>query len=207
MHWFIVLLVALLAVACAGRDFDLARRQDTAAAYHRFLRDHPRSAQAEQASQRLELARIRANPRVEAYEEFAARWPQSPLLPELRAEVEEPAFSRARALGTAAAYRAFLADFGAGSQAARAQGNLAYLEAGGFGGRPAELAEFAAAHPQSDFAAEAARTASGLEARQRSAFAGWDCCSMSLPTHPDPSAWARSSRGAPQRPSRPWGSR
>lgn len=170
MRRSIVLLVPVLALACAARDFDAARRQDTAAAYHKFLRDHPRSSRAEEARERLELARVRANPRVEGYEAFAARWPESPLLPELRALVETPAFERARALGTPEAYEAFLADFPDGALATRARGNRIYLAAAGYGGRPAALAEFAAAHPESDFAAEAARTARSLDERRRSAF-------------------------------------
>jgi len=166
----LVVVLASIALACAGRSFEAARAQDTAAAYHRYLREHPDSSHAEEARQRLEFVRIRSKPSVAAYAAFVKRWPQSPLLAELRAIVAEPAFVRARSLGTAQAYREFLEEFAESPQAQRARGNAAYLEAQGFGGRPEALAEFAARHPESDFAAEAARSAASLEARARTSF-------------------------------------
>jgi hypothetical protein len=79
-------------------------------------------------------------------------------------------FRQARARGSAAAYRDFLADFPDGRLTQRAQGNLEYLQANGFDGDAARLAEFARSRPDSDFAAEAERTASGVDVRQRTAF-------------------------------------
>jgi len=150
--------------------FEAAHAEDTAAAYHRYLREHPDSQYAEEARQRLEFVRIRSKPSVEAYEAFAKRWPQSPLLAELRVLVAEPAFVQARAWGTAQAYHEFLEEFGESPHAQRARGNAAYVEARGFGGRPEALADFAVRHAESDFAAEAARSAASLEARARSGF-------------------------------------
>lgn len=171
MRWLaLVVFVAPIALACAGRGFEAARAQDTAAAYHRYLREHPNSRYAEEARQRLEFVRIRGKPSEEAYEAFAKRWPQSPLLAELRVLVAEPAFARARARGTAEAYREFLEEFAESPQARRARGNAAYVEAQGFGGRPEALSDFAARHPESDFAAEAARSGASLQARARSGF-------------------------------------
>ena len=171
VHWLaLVALVAPIALACAGRGFEEARTEDTAAAYHRYLREHPDSQHAEEARQRLEFVRIRSKPSVEAYEAFAKRWPQSPLLAELRVLAAEPAFARARAWGTAQAYREFLEEFGESPHTQRARGNAAYVEARGFGGRPEALADFAARYAESDFAAEAARSAASLEARARSGF-------------------------------------
>jgi hypothetical protein len=166
----LVVLLASTALACAGRGFEAARAQDTAAAYHRYLREHPNSRHAEEARQRLEFVRIRSKPSEEAYDAFAKRWPQSPLLPELRVLVAEPAFARARARGTLGAYREFLEKFEESPQAKRARGNAAYVEARGFGGRPEALSDFAARHPESDFAAEAARSAASLEIRAHSGF-------------------------------------
>jgi hypothetical protein len=171
VHWLaLVVLVAPIALACAGSRFEAARAQDTAAAYHRYLREHPDSRYAEEARQRLEFVRIRSKPSVEGYQAFEKRWPQSPLLAELRVLVAEPAFAQARGRGTAQAYREFLEEFGESPYAQRARGNAAYVEARGLGGRPEALADFAARHPESDFAAEAARSAASLEARARSGF-------------------------------------
>ena len=168
----ILLLVgpALLLTACAGRAWDRARHQDTAAAYADFLREHPGSRYAQEALERSSLVRLRANPTPEAYQEFQEKYPESALLAELRAAVEERFFLRARAAGTPEAYRAYLEEFGAGAYEARARGNRVYLEAGGFDGQPAELARFAAEHPESDFAAEARRSADALEVRSQTGF-------------------------------------
>ena len=166
----LALCTATLALGCAGGGFDKARREDSAAAYHRFLRDHPSSEHADEARQRLTFVRIRSKPTAMAWDEFVAKWPGSPLLPELRPIVEQKVFERTRALGSVDAYRAFLAEFGSGASADRARGNLAYLEDEGLGSRPAALAAFAETHPQSDFAAEAARTAESFRARGSSAF-------------------------------------
>ena len=171
----LVVLLAPIALSCAGRSFDAARAEDTAAAYHRYLREHPDSRYAEQARQRLEFVRIRSKPSVETYEAFAKRWPQSPLLAELRVLVGEPAFAQARARGTAQAYREFLEKFGESPHAQRALANAAYINARGFGGRPAALADFARRYAESDFAAEAARSAASLEARARSSASSGLC--------------------------------
>lgn len=169
-HFVSVALLPLLLLACVGRSFDAARSEDTAAAYHRFLRDHPDSVYADEARQRMELVRLRSKPSVEAYDDFVKRWPGSPLLPELRAVVEEPLFERARAVGTAEAYRSFLADFERGALAERARGNLAWIESPPSPLDPQALAEFAERHPASDHAAEARRSAASLAQRSRTRF-------------------------------------
>lgn len=168
-----VLLALLLAanlLACAGRAFQRARSEDTAAAYADFLREHPGSRHAQEARERSALVRVRANPTPEAYREFLARHPESPLLSELRAIVEDAFLLRARAAGSVGAYSRFLEEFGDGSHAARARGNAAYLEASGFGGEPRALAAFASEYPASDFAAEARRSADSLELRDGTAI-------------------------------------
>ncbi len=165
-----VLLASLALAGCAGRAWEQARAEDTAAAYAQFVRDHEGSKYAQEARERSELVRIRARPTPETYQAFLESYPDSSLIPELRAIVEEDFFQRARAAGSVAAYRDFLDQFGAGRFGARARGNLAYLEARGFGGSPEALADFARAHPESDFAAEARRSSEAAARRAESAF-------------------------------------
>ena len=160
----------LLITGCVGGAFDQARHKDTAAAYHRFVRENPDSKYADEARQRLAFARIRSKPSAQAWDEFVAKWPASPLLPQLRRLVGEKVFERARARGTAEAYRDFLEQFSEGPLANRARGNLVYMEERGMGARPDALAAFAQAYPESDHAAEAQRTTESLRARGTSAF-------------------------------------
>jgi hypothetical protein len=162
----------LLALSCAStkNDWQDALRQDTPGAYHRFLRSHPDSPKTGEARERLDFAQLRKKPTAAGYAELREKYPQSPLLAEIRPVVEERIFELARARGTVGGYREFLAEFPDGLSAARAAGNAEYLEKGGFGGRPADLAAFAARHPASDFAAEARRSAASVEIRRQSAF-------------------------------------
>ena len=187
--------LALVALAllpgCAGSRFEAARSEDTASAYHRFVQDHPNSRYAEEARQRLDLVRLRTQPTLEAYEKFVAKWPGSPLIAEVKAIVEEPAFARARAAGSVAGYDAFLDEFPGGAYAARARGNRAYLEGRGFAGRPSDLAAFAEAHPESDFAPEAARTAAAVSARGETGFRQVSLALEVTSSTPEPERLAR----------------
>lgn len=166
----LVAAVAVSALACAGGDWKAARAEDTASAYHQFLRAHPRSSHAREARERIALVRARSKPTPEAYRAFLEEFPDSPHLEELRAAVEEALFLRARAAGNVEAYREFLSEFPDGAYAARAAGNAEYLEARGFAGRPSDLADFAARHPASDFAAEALRSSAAVDVRGESGF-------------------------------------
>lgn len=170
-------LTAILAVAailaslgCAGRAWRHALDEDTAAAYHRYLRDHPDSSRADEARARLAFVRVRSKPSVEAFERFEAEHSGSPLVDALRPHVETAFFDAARARGTAEAYRAFLAEFKSGEHARRALGNAVYLEARGFSGDLARLSAFAAEHPESDFAAEVERSVAAASLRGRTRF-------------------------------------
>ena len=165
-----IVLAAVCLLACAGSAWERVRAEDTAAAYHRYLSDHPDSDYAPQARARLALVRLRSKPTAEGYDAFRAEFPDESLLAELRPSVELRVFERVRAIGTPSAYREFLEDFGAGELAERARSNLEFLEADGFGARPDALAEFAARHPASDFAAEARRSAEGVSVRNQSSF-------------------------------------
>jgi hypothetical protein len=146
------------------------RAEDTAAAYHGFLREHPDSDRAPEARARLALVRLRSKPTAEGYDAFRAEFPDAAYLPELRSIAERSVFERARAVGSADAYRAFLADFEGGEFAERARGNAEFLEAGGFGARADELEAFAKRNPSSDFALEAQRSAAAVFERTRSSF-------------------------------------
>jgi hypothetical protein len=160
----------LLALACAGRSWNVALREDTAAGYARFLRENPRSEYAPEAKTRLAFVRARSKPSKKAWDSFQKRFEGHPLVDELRPYMEEVFLDQARAVGTAKAYEAFLAEFPSGSAAARARGNLAYLQAGSFAGDAAGLAQFVSEHPESDYAAEAERSLAAIEARGRGSF-------------------------------------
>ncbi len=170
MRILVVLVLASSLLACAGGAWRSALKEDTASAYHRFLIDHPDASQAPLARERLAFVRIRNKPTAAAYEQFKRDFPGSALLPELAPYAEEPLFQQARAAGTPEAYRAFAREFPGGLLRARAEGNAEFLEKGGFGGDPVALAEFAERHPDSDFAAEAARSAAALAVRARTAI-------------------------------------
>lgn len=166
----LIVLFAIGLLACAGSAWERVRAEDTAAAYHGFLRDHPNSKLAPQARARLALVRLRSGPTAEGYDAFRAEFPDETLLPELRSIAERSVFERARAIGTAEAYRAFIEDFSAGEYVERARGNAEFLEAHGIGARPDELAAFAERHPTSDFAVEARRSAEAISQRSESSF-------------------------------------
>jgi hypothetical protein len=151
---------------CTGRAWKSALREDTPAAYYRFMRDHRDSKFAEQARERLAFHKLKRSPSLAGYQAFRQQYPGSELIAALHPVLEEPAFEAARAWGTAEAYRSFLTDFPGGAFAARAEGNAVYIEASGFGGDPGALQTFAAARPQSDFAEEAMRTVVAGAARR-----------------------------------------
>jgi hypothetical protein len=171
-HCILGIVFVLLAFGCASTDrvWEEVRRQDTPGAYHRFLRANPEAPQVQEARERLAYTRLRKKPTVEGYAEFRVAYPQSPLLAEVQPIVEAKAFEQARSRSTVSSYREFLADFPDGPNAARAAGNAEYLEKRGFAGRPSDLAAFAARHPASDFATEAGRSATSVDARRRSSF-------------------------------------
>ena len=162
-----VLILALaLSFGCAGRAWKQTTAEDTPASYYRFMREHGDSKYVDAARERLEFHKLKRNPSLAGFEHFRTQYPQSELIEALHPVLEQPAFEAARARGTAEAYRAFLDSFGQGALAARAEGNAIYVEAQGFGGDAMALGAFAEAHPESDFAAEAERTARAARARE-----------------------------------------
>ena len=165
-----VLGLLLFTSGCAGTAWKKAVEEDTPAAYYRFMRGHGESKYAEAARERLEFHKLFRDPSLSGYESFRRRHPDSELLARLHPVLEQPAFEAARASGTAAAYREFAQGFRGGHLAARAEGNAIFVETEGFGGDPDRLAAFATDHPDSDFAAEAQRTADAVAARRGADF-------------------------------------
>jgi len=162
-----LLFISLILGGCVGVDWKRALETDTPAAYYRFLRDHPDSKFAGRAQERLDFHQLQRRPSLAGFDAFRSRYPESELIAELRPTLEDPAFAVARARGTAAAYRDFAAAFAGGAQEKRARGNAVFVENEGFGGNPQRLADFARAHPESDFAAEARRTAQAVASREQ----------------------------------------
>jgi hypothetical protein len=157
-------------LGCAAGAWELALTEDTPAAYHHYLREHPKSKHRVEAQERLEYHGILRGPTLSGFERFSADHPGSPLIEKLRPVVEEQAFAAARAVGTPEAYRDFMARFPGGSFSERASGNAAYAAARGFDGDLEHLERFAAHHPQSDFASEARRSAESVALREGSRF-------------------------------------
>ena len=166
-----LLVFALLsATGCVGGAWKSALEEDSPAGYYRFMREHGDSKFAGEARERLDFHKLYRDPSLAGYTKFRRAYPDSTLLERLYPMLEEPAFEAARAWGTAAAYRGFLNDFASGGYAARAEGNAVFVESQGFGGHSSRLAEFAVAHPESDFAAEAARSELAVMARETGSF-------------------------------------
>jgi hypothetical protein len=151
-------------------SWSAARKDDSIAGYHRYLRDHPGSRHAPEAKERLDYLRIRAHPSVGAFAAFEQRFPNSSLLPDLRVHVEPQFFEQAREENNPEAYHRFLELYPDGSFAPRAEGNAVYLERVQPDPTPARLSEFTNAYPESDFASLARRGLELAELRDRGAI-------------------------------------
>ncbi|MFP8877812.1 MAG: hypothetical protein VCB99_13100, partial [Myxococcota bacterium] len=160
--------LVLVISGCGARAWRQTLELDEPAAYHRFLREHAQSRHAEDATRRLELARLRDDPSYEKFQVFRQRYPGDALAVEVQGLVEVAGFESARARGSAAAYRTFVANFPESDQARRAEGNAAFLEARGFVESPSALAGFIETYPESDYAAEARRSLELAESARRS---------------------------------------
>lgn len=142
-------------LACADASWQAVRARDEERAYNQYLRSNPDSPYAAEARQRLDFLRARGLKSTAAFEAFASKYPQSPWLEDLRAEMEPLYFEKARATNTPEAYRAFLASYPDGALAPRAQGNLVYVEQIRGASSSEAMQMFLEKHPESDFAIEA----------------------------------------------------
>lgn len=156
----------VFATGCAGSAWKRALGEDTAAGYHRFLREYPGSEHADSAQERIDFQQLRRSPTLDAFQSFRDRYPDSQLADGLRSQLEKATFANARAAGTPAAYQRFAQAFPDGEYAARAEGNAVYLREISSRPKADALRLFAIAHPASDFAIEARRSADVLEQRR-----------------------------------------
>ncbi len=164
----IAALGALALAGCADTTWEAARKADSVAAYHRFLRENPDSDHARDAEERLAYLRVRTHRTLESFEEFQRTYPQSALLPELRQNLEDLVFEGARAQNTPEAYRTFLQTYPRGRFSDRATGNLHYVEHVRGSADAAVLRSFVGDHPSSDFVEEAKRTLELIAFRESS---------------------------------------
>jgi len=160
-----VLLVGGLLVGCVESTWEATRRLDTVAGYNQFIRDHPDSGYVGDARERMAFLRVKTYNTVETFEDFRKRYPKSRYMPELLQLVEPLFFDQARRQNTVYAYRDFLRMYPEGALAAKAVGNLAYIERVLRDPRKEALEAFVEEHPESDFWAEAKQTLGILEAR------------------------------------------
>lgn len=151
-------IVTLVATGCADSSWEGARRRDTVAAYQRFLRENPGSRLDVRAHERIAYLRVISQQSVDAVETFAAEFPKSKLLGELRVALEPSYFERARHENTSRSYRKFLDIYPNGELGKKAKGNLIYIEVVNKNPTAAVLQAFVDQYPESDYAAEATYT-------------------------------------------------
>jgi outer membrane protein assembly factor BamD (BamD/ComL family) len=162
----LVTLLTSMAFGCADTSWEATRRKDTVAAYHQFLRDNPHSPKATNAEEQIAYLRVQAIPKIAAFEEFAAKYPESAHLAELREHLEPHYFERARAANSKASYQAFLARYPSSTLTPKAMGNLVYIDSVQDDPSVDRLRGFTEKYPDSDFAAEADKTLDILELRR-----------------------------------------
>lgn len=163
-------LLTVVALGCADTSWDGARRRDTVASYHRYLRDNGGSRHAGEAKERIAYLRVQDNPTIEGFGKFVENYPQSTLLPELRTFVEHLFFEHARSINTPAAYSEFLAMYPTGKLTAKATGNLAYVGSVREDPRPDQLRQFVENYPESDFVPEVRTSLELLDQHRRTAI-------------------------------------
>jgi hypothetical protein len=168
MSGALVPLALVVLSGCVTLSWHDAREMDTVAAYHRFLRDHPESGYAEEARERLEYHRVKVHPTIPSFDGFEERYPNSEMLPELKAFVEPLYFERARDLNSPKAYDHFLRNYPNGQYTSRARGNLIYLTKIRAYPSPRQLEWFVATHAASDFVPLARRTLELIELQKKS---------------------------------------
>ncbi len=151
-------LVVATTLGCADASWEGTQRTNTVAAYTRFLRSNPDSAHAQAAEERIAFLRAMSHQTIAAYDEFAAKYPNSALTAELKAAMEPLFFERARAANTVSSYQDFLDNFPGGQLSQRVKGDLAYVQMLAAEPSVASLREFLHEYPDSDFSADAQRS-------------------------------------------------
>lgn len=157
------LFLAALVSACAGASaYDTARREDSAEAYRRYLRERPDEPAARQARERLAelefVAARRQNSRM-AYKRFLEEFPDSERKRDAQILLENLRFEAAKAEGSSLAWSEFLRDHPAGAHLAEAR---SALDAADFSdakrdGSAKVMREYLARHPESPNRLEAER--------------------------------------------------
>lgn len=167
---FVPVVVSLMLTACVGDPWRQVNKQNTLADYRRYVQQYPDSRNRIKAEEHIAYLQLEREPTLDGYAGFTADYPHSQLAQSLRPELEPKAFDRARFAGTPAAYTEFMARYPDGPFADRALGNLVFLEAGAFSRGAHNLGDFAKAHPASDHAAEALRSAQAFELKSQQHF-------------------------------------
>ncbi len=163
-------LVAASTTGCAALAWQRVKGDDRLVSYRRYVNEYPDTKYADLAREHIAYHELRRKLSFKGYMEFRREYPGNRLTDGLREEMEPLAFEHARFAGSVAAYREFLELFPKGELHDRALGNLSYLEAGGFVGRPQDLERFATEHPRSDYAPEARRSVEALGTLGREDF-------------------------------------
>jgi outer membrane protein assembly factor BamD (BamD/ComL family) len=163
-------ILLLLAGGCVSTSWQTARRVNTVASYHQFLRENPNSTHAAEARERIAYLRVEARPTIEAFERFREEFPSSTLLSDLEREMAPLYFEQARSANTPEAYRDFLSHYPNSELAERARGNLVWVERVRDQASAPALRRFVAEHPESDYAPEAQGTLRLLEVSRSTNF-------------------------------------
>ncbi len=184
---FAPVVVSLMLTACIGDPWRSVNKKNTLADYRRYVQKYPDSRNRVKAEEHIAILELERDPTLDGYAAFMADYPDSTLGGNVREILEPRAFERARFAGTPAAYTEFMALYPDGPFGNRALGNMVFLEAGGFASSIEGLADFAAAHPESDYAAEAKKSLEAIEARKRGAFDRVGLVVRVSPETPEPS--------------------
>jgi len=162
--------VSLMLTACIGDPWRSVNKKNTLADYRRYVQKYPDSRHRTKAEEHIAILELERDPTLDGYEAFMAEYPESELVAGVREILEPRGFARARFAGTPAAYDEFMELYPDGSHRDRALGNKVFLEAAGFANSLQGLADFVAAHPESDYAPEATKSLEAIEAKKRGRF-------------------------------------
>ncbi|MDP6980454.1 MAG: hypothetical protein QF570_17945 [Myxococcota bacterium] len=167
---FAPIVASLVLTACIGDPWRSVNKKNTLADYRRYVQKHPDSRNRVKAEEHIAILELERAPTLDGYAAFMADYPDSTLAGNVRETLEPRAFERARFAGTPGAYTEFMALYPDGPFSDRALGNMVFLEAGGFANSIGGLADFAAAHPKSDYAVEALKSLEAIEVKKRGLF-------------------------------------